>query len=74
MEIHRKNDVPEVCKLERPEALVDEDVVGLDVRVHEIPGRHMLQGRHELLGVLLHGVDVDARLCAAARNQTKQNT
>lgn len=59
--------LPEVRKLERAEALIDEDVVRLDVRVHKVAGRHVLQGRHQLLAVLLDGVDVDSRLRNSGR-------
>lgn len=53
---------PEIRELERAEALVDEDIVGLDVGMHKAPRGHVLQRCHKLLGVLLDGVNVDARL------------
>lgn len=53
---------PEICELERSEALVDEDVIRLDVGMHQVPRRHVLQSGHELFAILLDCMHVDSRL------------
>lgn len=63
MNMYKENkNAPKIGELKRAETLVDEDVVGLDVGVHETPRGHVLQRCHELLCVLLDGVNIDARL------------
>lgn len=53
---------PKVCQLEGAEALIDQNVIRLDIGMDQLPRGHVFQSRHELLRVFLYSMNVDSRL------------